>query len=334
MARARRTAAVVDSRPSRLLFVVLHYSVVIAFVAIFVFFSLATPSFLTATNLLNVLVNNFTLLAVVSLGMTLVVATGGIDLSVGTAVDIGSMVFIMLMAGGYDVIIGVAGGLAGAVIVGAFNAALITRLRISPFLATLGTLFIGQSVQQLSTNGGTPIYLVTPGAARAFAAIGHGKIVGVPAPLWILAVCLLLVYFLLSHTRFGRYAYALGAQPGVAWYSGLRVRRDTAWTYILSALLCGVAGILLSSTVRSYVPLSGNAFLLDAIGATFIGTTLDSEGRPGVVGTMLGCLLLGMVKNGLLLIGWNFYWQQVGSGVLIFLVLALSFSSRRLRSAE
>jgi ribose transport system permease protein len=94
------------------------------------------------------------------------------------------------------------------------------------------------------------------------------------------------------------------------------------------AVLCGIAGILLSSTVRSYVPLSGNAFLLDAIGATFIGTTISAERRPSVIGTLLGVALLATVKNGLLLVGWNFYWQQVGVGVLVFLILALSFGLR------
>ena len=101
---------------------------------------------------------------------------------------------------------------------------------------------------------------------------------------------------------------------------------------MLSAVTCGVAGIILSATIKAYVPLSGNASLLDAIGATFIGTTLHSEGRPSVIGTMLGVLLLSIVTNGLWLIGWNFYWQQVGTGVLIFFVLAMSFLGRRLRA--
>jgi ribose transport system permease protein len=96
--------------------------------------------------------------------------------------------------------------------------------------------------------------------------------------------------------------------------------------------VCGVSGIILSSTVKAYVPLSGNAYLLDSIGATFIGTTLHAEGRPSVIGTVLGVLLLSIVTNGLLLIGWNFYWQQVGTGVLIFLVLAVAFLGRRARA--
>ncbi len=307
-----------------------QYSVLIAFVIVVFFFAVSSPTFLTWANIQNVLVNNVALLAVVALGMTLVIASGGIDLSVGASIDMSSMAFIMVMGAGVSLGIGLLAGLGAAVAVGIVNALLITRLRISPFLATLGVLFIGQSVQQLATDGGQPIYLVGSGAAQSFAFIGHGLVLGVPLPLWIVAVAYGLVYVLLHHTRFGRYTYALGAQPGVAWYSGLRINRDTAAVYMLGALLSGLTGIMLSATVRSYVPLSGNAFLLDAIGATFIGTTVSSTHRPSVLGTLLGVLLLGMVRNGLLLVGWNFYWQQVGTGVLIFLVLAVSFGTRRL----
>jgi ribose transport system permease protein len=311
-----------------------RYGVLLGFAVVFAIFALSSPTFLAPANLVNVLVNNVALLAIVALGMTFVIASGGIDLSVGAAIDVSSMVFIMLMAAGSAVGIGLLGGVGAALAVGLINALLITRLRISPFLATLGVLFIGQSVQQLATDGGQPIYLVSSDAARTFAFIGHGRIAGVPMPLWIVAACYGAAFVLLQRSRFGRYVQALGAQPGVAWYSGLRTRRDTALVYVIGAGLCGVAGILLSATVRSYVPLSGNAFLLDAIGAAFIGTTVSRERQPTVIGTFLGVLLLGMVRNGLLLIGWNFYWQQVGTGALIFLVLAASFATRRLGEGQ
>ena len=321
------TAAVAKPRRGALASRLAQYSVLIAFVLVYVVFAASSPTFMTWGNIQNVLVNNVALLAIVSLGMTLVIASGGIDLSVGSAIDMSSMVFIMLMSAGAGLGPGLLGGLVAGTAVGLVNAVLITRLRISPFLATLGVLFIGQSVQQLATDGGQPIYLVSSGGAQSFAFIGHGVVAGLPLPLWIVAAAYLLVYALLHRTRFGRYVYALGAQPGVAWYSGLRVNRDTAAVYVAGAFLSGIAGIILSATVRSYVPLSGNAFLLDAIGATFIGTTVSITHRPSVGGTLL---LLGMVRNGLLLLGWNFYWQQVGTGVLIFLVLALSFGTRRL----
>jgi ribose transport system permease protein len=307
-----------------------RYALILALAAVFAFFSVATTTFLTPGNLLSIVVNNFALLAIVAMGMTLAIAGGGIDLSVGTSIDIASLVFVASISAHLNVAVALAGALLGGLAVGVFNAVLITGLRITPFLATLGTLFIGQSVQQLSTGGGQPIYLITGHLPAAFGFIGQGAVLGVPFTLIVVAAVAAMFAVVIGRSLFGRRVLALGAQPGVAWYSGLRVSRDTALVYVLSALACAVTGILLSCTVRAYVPLSGNAYLLNAIGATFIGTTFSPAGRPSVVGTLLGVLLLNIVANGLLLIGWNFYWQQVGTGVLIFLVLVVSFGGRHL----
>ncbi|MDX8452322.1 ABC transporter permease [Mesorhizobium sp. VK9D] len=304
-------------------------AVLVAFAAVFVFFAISAQGFLSLANFLNVLVNNVVLLAVVALGMTLVVTAGGIDLSVGVSLDLASLVFIAMLAAGYWPPLAIAGGLAAALLVGLANAVLIARMKISPFLATLGILFIGQSVQRLATNGGQPIYLTTGAYTPVFAAISRSSFLGLPTPVWILIGCTIVCYLALHRMGFGRYVRAIGAKPGVAWYSGIRVPFTLAKVYVGAAFLCGIAGIILSSSVRSYVPMSGNAFLLDAIGATFIGTALGRDMRPSVVGTILGVVLLALVKNGLLLIGWNFYWQQVGIGVLVFLVLAMSFGLRR-----
>ena len=305
------------------------YSMPMVFLVLCVAFTIATPTFLTADNLFNVLVNNVVMLAIIALGLTFVIASGGIDLSVGVSVDLASMVFVMLLAAGHGGLVGVVAGLLASVAVGILNAILITRLKINPFLATLGVLFIGQSTQQLATSGGQPIYLTSGPAAEQFNLIAGTTLLRIPTPVWVLIACSVIVYLLLHRSVFGRRVQSLGAQPGVAWYSGIAVARQLTWVYVAGALLAGISGILLSATVQSYVPLSGNAFLLDAIGATFIGTTLSAERRPTVVGTLLGVLLLAVMKNGLLLIGWNFYWQQVGIGTLIFVVLAFSFGLRR-----
>ncbi len=285
--------------------------------------------FLSADNLFNLISNRVVLLAIVALGMTIVIAAGGIDLSVGVAIDLSSMVFIMMISAGYMGLWAVCGGLAAAFCVGLLNAFLINRLKIDAFLATLGVLFIGKSVQQLATQGGNPIYLTRAEYAGTFDAITRTSLFGIPTPMIVLLVCAVAVYLAVHRSVFGRYIAALGAQPGVAWYSGVRVQLYLSAAFIACSLLSAVTGILLSSTVRSYVPFSGDAFLLDAIGATFIGTAVSSERRPSVLGTLLGVFLLAVMRNGLLLIGWNFFWQQVGIGVLIFLVLGLSFGLRK-----
>ncbi|MBZ5788714.1 ABC transporter permease [Burkholderia contaminans] len=310
-----------------------RFSLVAALLAVIVFFAAFAPGFARPANLADVLVNNFALLAIAALGMTLALSIGAVDLSLGTAIDVASLVFVQLIAHQVGVLPALLGGLGAAALVGAFNGALIAGLGIAPFLATLGTLFIGQTVQQLATGGGQPVYLLNLALPPLFGALAHGTLAGVPVPLWCVIVLAVVVHVALVHSAFGRHSAALGAQPGVARYSGLPVAATVVATCVASALVYGVVGLLLSSTVKAYVPQAGNGFLLNAIGATFIGTTLSPTRRPGVAGTLLGVLLISLVANGLLLIGWNFYWQQVATGALILAVLALSFMERRVRTA-
>ena len=291
----------------------------LVFVLIVVVFAVQAPGFLSSGNLKSLVLNNFVLLAIVAIGMTYAVAAGGIDLSVGTALDFASFSFVVLLNGGHGWAFAATGALVAALLVGVVNAGLIAGLRISPFLATLGTLFIGTSAQQLLSDGGQPIY-IAPGLKPELTGL---------TPLLIVLGLALFYGLALARGRLGRELLAQGTQPLLAYYSGLSVRRIVTVVALATALACGVAGVLLSSTVSAYVPLSGNAFLLNAIGAVFIGTTLSRQGRANIPGTLLGVLFINVIANGLLLIGWNFYWQQVATGGLIFVVLTFSFASRR-----
>jgi ribose transport system permease protein len=292
----------------------------LVFTLMVVVFALQAPGFLSVGNLQSLLLNNFVLLAIVAIGMTYAVAAGGIDLSVGTSLDFASFGFVVLLNAGHGWAFAATGALIAALLVGVVNAGLIAGLRISPFLATLGTLFIGTSAQQLLSDGGQPIYIVQ-GLKPELTGL---------TPLLIVLGLGLLYGLALARGRLGRELLAQGTQPLLAYYSGLSVRRIVTVVALATALACGVAGVLLGSTVSAYVPLSGNAFLLNAIGAVFIGTTLSRQGRANIPGTLLGVLFINVIANGLLLIGWNFYWQQVATGVLIFAVLTFSFASRRL----
>ncbi|NVZ67749.1 ABC transporter permease [Pseudomonas costantinii] len=292
----------------------------LVFVVIVLLFAVQAPGFLSGGNLKSLVLNNFVLLAIVAIGMTYAVAAGGIDLSVGTALDFASFSFVVLLNGGHGWAVAATGALAAALLVGVLNAGLIAGLRISPFLATLGTLFIGTSAQQLLSDGGQPIY-ITQGLKPELTGL---------TPLLVVLGLALFYGLALARGRLGRELLAQGTQPLLAYYSGLSVRRIATVVALATALACGVAGVLLSSTVSAYVPLSGNAFLLNAIGAVFIGTTLSRQGRANIPGTLLGVLFINVIANSLLLIGWNFYWQQVATGVLIFVVLTFSFASRRM----
>jgi ribose transport system permease protein len=328
-----QTSAIEPSVPRAIVGLIVNNALVLALITVFAVFSFASPTFLTIANLQSILVNNFTLLAIVAIAMTFAVSVGGIDLSVGTAVDFASFAFVSLVLAGQPVAVAALAGLGAGAAVGAFNAMLISGIGISPFLATLGTLFIGRSIQQLLTNGGNPVYLPPSGIPEAFRFLGRGAIAGIPVPLAIAAIIILGATIILTRARFGRVALAIGIQPSVVRYSGIAARAHVAVAFILAGLIAAVAGLILSATVTVYIPSSGSAVLLNASGATFIGTTLSRLGRPNIPGTVLGVLLLGIVANGLLLTGLNFYWQQVGTGLLIFAVLALSFITRRKASA-
>ena len=219
----------------------------IAFVAEVIIFSFASDSFFSAQNFYNVVANKVVLLAIVSLGMTIVIAAGGIDLSVGVSVDLSALTFFTILAAGYGALFGIAGVLVAACLVVCFNA--------------------------------------TSGDAHIFRAISDVAFLGLALPIWIFILCAIAVYIILHKMVFGRYVAMLGAKPGVALYSGVHVPRELSKVFIYCSVLCGIAGILLSSQVKSYIPLSGDAILLDAIGATFIGTALSSDRRPSVVGT-------------------------------------------------
>lgn len=318
-----------QSRSGHLVAIAARFALFAALVIVFSLFAALAPSFLSAGNLESLLVNNFTLLAIVAVAMTFAVASGGIDLSVGAAIDFASFAFVSLVLAGQPVWLGLVAGLGAGAAVGLFNAVLISGIGLSPFLATLGTLFVGRSIQQLLTNGGNPVYLPQTGIPESFRALGHGAILGVPLSLAVVLIVAALAGLLLSQTRFGRVVIAAGIQADVVRYSGLPLRLYLAGAYVLVGLIAAVAGLILTSTVTVYIPNSGNAFLLNAIGAAFIGTTIHPHGRPNIIGTVLGVLLLAIVSNGLLLSGLNFYWQQVGTGALIFLVLALSFATRK-----
>ena len=199
-----------------------NYAVIVAFIAVVIFFTFAAPGFLTGENIFNLISNKVVLLAIVALGMTIVIGAGGIDLSVGVSIDLSSMIFIMMIAAGYMGAFAVMGGLGAAFCVGLLNAFLINKLKINPFLATLGVLFIGKSIQQLSTQGGVPIYLTRAEYTAPFDAIARTSLMGIPTPIIILVVCIIGVYLALHRSVFGRYVAALGAQADAIRASGCR----------------------------------------------------------------------------------------------------------------
>lgn len=300
---------------------------VVMFALVFTFFSLRSPSFMTGSNLMNILEGSAILL-VVALALTVVVLSGGIDLSVGVALDFGAWFTVVAMAmWGLPWQVAVLCGLGGGMIIGILNAVLIVVLRVTPFLATLGTFFIGRSVQQIGTNGGANInYRDAP---EGFRALAGQSTLGVPNEVWIVAVLALIFYIGLTRSTFGRRIDAMGVQDSAAHVAGLRTRRYRALVYIGAATVASIAGILMLSGLRIYTPLSGFSYLLDGIAAVFIGASMHRQTRPNVVGTVIGVMFLSMLNVGLDLMGIDFNTKAALSGIVLLVALALAYTVSR-----
>ncbi|MFJ5428113.1 ABC transporter permease [Pectobacterium actinidiae] len=310
----------------------IRYGFLVILLAFLVFFSLQNPIFLTLGNWGNLLQGSAVLL-IVALAMTLVVTAGGIDLSVGVALDFGAaFALVALKVYGLPWQAAVLAALAGGALVGLVNAVLIIHCRIKPFLATLGTWFIGSSIERIYTEGGGPI------AYRRMAPQYHelavGDLWGIPVPIVIVAVLWFAYYLLFERTIAGKRIHAMGVNAPAALIAGVNVRRTMFWLLIITSVTCAIGGVVLSANLRQFTPLAGQAYLMDAIAAVFIGTAFHAQGRPNVSGTLIGVLFLGMIANGLNLMGLNFIVKDALSGVILVLALALSFLQGRLRQRQ
>ena len=309
----------------------LRFGFLLVFAAFFVLFAAWNPVFLQGENLLNI-VEGSSILMIVALGMTLIVATGGIDLSVGIALDFGAAFAVVAMKSyGFDWFGAACAGLIGGSLVGIFNAILVVGLRISPFLATLSTFFIGSSVQRIFTNGGGPIsHRRMP---EEFRNLALGNIFGIPTEAVIAMALVIIYYLLLERSIWGRRIHAMGMQRSASIVAGIRVNRILILCFVAAGVTCAVGGLIAAANIRMFTPLSGFSYLLDAIAAVFIGAALHPRGRPNVPGTVAGVLFLGMVANGLNLMGLNFNTKDALQGIILVSALALAVAQQRVRNS-
>jgi len=307
---------------------ILTFITPIILIVFFIAFSLLSPVFLQLNNLVNIL-SQISTLVLVAVGLSFVVASGGIDLSIAASYGLGAMVSILLLQAQFNWFIAIFAAIITGIIIGSFNSLLILKGKITIFLATLGTLFIGESIERIVTTGGSPVYL--PGMSPIFKFIGRGSVfvvqqsgsarIDLKFSVIVALIVAILAHILLSKTTFGRMLYAIGSQKEAAELSGVPVKRYTFYAFIICSITCSLAGIVGSSILTAYIPLSGRYYLMDAIGAVFIGSTLNKKGFPNIPGTLIGVLFFGIVSNGLNLIGISFYWQGVARGLLIFFIL-------------
>jgi ribose/xylose/arabinose/galactoside ABC-type transport system permease subunit len=279
--------------------------------------AMLSDRFLTVNNLLNV-TRQVSINAIISAGMTLVILTGGIDLSVGSILALTGSITAGLLYGGQAIITAMLIGMAVGLVLGVFNGLLITRGNIPPFIATLGTLTVARGFTLVYTEG-RPI----TGMTETFRFLGGGYLGGIPVPVIIMALIFAAVYIMLKKTRLGRYIYAIGGNEEAARLSGINTKRILISVYALSGLLAGFSGIIMASRLNSAQPTAGAGFELDAIAAVVLGGTSLSGGVGTIGGTLIGALIIGILDNGLNLLNVSSFYQQVAKGIVILLAVFL-----------
>lgn len=293
-------------------------------VALFVGLAIASPHFLTGPNLSTV-IRQTTVINIMALGMTLIIISGGIDLSVGSILAFGGFTGTLAMQKGYSIPIAIAVGIAGGTLCGLLNGMLITRLKVNPFIVTLGTMGIYRGVTLLISNG-LPVHEIP----LKFAFLGSGTdMFGIPIVLWILLVCAGAMHVVLEHTRLGRYAFSIGSNPEAAFYAGIPVAFHITCVYAIAGGLTGLSGMIEASRLMSGQPTAGNGYELQAIAAVVIGGGSLRGGEGTVLGTLVGAFIMGLLSDGSDLLGINPYWQQVIIGAVIILAVWLDEMRKR-----
>lgn len=303
----------------------------IALVLICVVLSVTTDTFLTTSNLTNIVVQT-SVVGIAAVGATFVIITSGIDLSVGSNVALSSMVAAYAMT--HDLVPGGVGGvlvaLAVGVLVGSFNGASATVLRLTPFIATLATLAMARGLTQQVSQGQTIF-----GFPPSFTFLGNGSIAGLQAPVVVTVLVFLIGHLLLTRTTFGHQVYALGGNREAARLAGIPVRQVEFAVYALAGLCAGLAAVVLTGRLNSALASGATGLELQVIAAVVIGGTSLFGGRGSLAGTFLGVLLIGVIVNGLTLLNVNPFWQQFVQGAVIFVAVLLdALNSRRLQRAR
>lgn len=271
----------------------------------------------------------------VSVGMTLVVLTAGIDLSVGSILAFcGAVSASLLKSGieipslnlfiGFTLFGGIVVGLLTGSLLGAFNGWTITRFKVPPFVATLAMLTIARGLTMLWT-GGFPI----SGLGENFTILGTGWFLGIPVPVWISGVVVLISIGITNKTKLGRYIYAIGGNENAARLSGINIKRVKIIVYSLAGMLAAVGGLIVTSRLDSAQPNAGMSYELDAIAAVVIGGTSLSGGKGTILGTVLGAVIIGVLNNGLVLLDVSPFWQQVVKGLVILLAVVIDRSGSK-----
>jgi erythritol transport system permease protein len=318
----------------------------IALILLFSFFAIYSEPFLKQSNLI-ILTKQVALNAILGIGMTFVILTSGIDLSVGSIVGLcgiiaGGLINEGVVLAAFDMVIYfnvwivmlitlMAGALLGLV-----NGVVITRFNVAPFIATLGMLYIARGLALLYNDGATFPNLTGEEELgnTGFPELGAGELLGLPYSIWIMGALGLIAIFIATKTPFGRYVYAIGGNEQAARLSGVPVKTVTTMTYVISGFCAAFVGLIISSQLVSAHPATGETFELDAIAAVVLGGTSLAGGRGNISGTIVGAFVIGVLNNGMVLEGVSSFWQTVITGVVIILAVVIDQLQQRFQDRQ
>lgn len=288
-----------------------------------VFMAIMAPSFLSIDNGLNV-ARSVSINAILAAGMTLIIITGGIDLSVGSILAVSGVSGVLLFVSGVPTPLALLGGILAGALCGFVNGAFVAWLALPAFIVTLGSMTYLRGTAY-SLLDGQPLIASDLG----YRAIGNGAIAGIPTPVVVMVLVYVLFWFILERTKFGRHVYAVGGNAEAARLAGINVKRILLSVYTLGGAAAGLAGIIFSARVLSAQPTAGQSYELDAIAAVVLGGTSLMGGRGRVLGTLVGALIIGVLTNGLVLMNVPFFYQLIVKGIVIVVAVAID-SLRRL----
>ena len=293
---------------------------VIALIILMAVITIINSNFLTANNLLNLLLQ-VTSNALIAFGMTFVILTGGIDLSVGSILALSSALTAGLLGSGMPVTLAILISLILGCILGMMNGLLISYGKLAPFIVTLATMTIFRGATLVYTNGNP----ITKGLSDTFLFqfLGQGYIVGIPFPVIIMFIVFIVLYVLLHKTAFGKSVYAIGGNEKAAYISGVKLNKVKIIIYSISGIMASISGLIITSRLSSAQPTAGASYEMDAIAAVVLGGTSLSGGKGRILGTLIGALIIGVLNNGLNIIGVSAFWQQVVKGVVILIAVLI-----------
>lgn len=297
--------------------------ILLILVALTVFMAVVAPNFASVDNLLNI-ARSISINAILAAGMTFVILTAGIDLSVGSIIAVSGVVSVMTAMAGVPAPIAIVVGVGVGALAGYINGALTAYLSLAAFIITLGTMTFLRGLAYTLTAG-QPIVSNT----LSFRAIGNGYIAGIPIPVVVMAVVYAIAWFVLERTTFGRHIYAVGGNAEAARLAGINVKKVTLLVYVIAGACAGLAGVIFAARVVSAQPTAGTGYELDAIAAVVLGGTSLLGGRGRIFGTLIGSVILGVLSTGLILMNVPFFTQLLIKGIVIILAVAIDGLKQR-----